>query len=207
MGWLVRKAMLITATPNHDLGDDEGTMYSGDPLTLDKICEGKRCHCASACVLIWAAGIERLGGVVGLHRPSLRSTSFANLPPERASGLYRLLIAEIDGYLTEMEVPRRFIELMTGTSSNDIRWLTIPESNSLEEVPSIAEWIAASCGVNSVDASIRELLAGRNDLRKLSPRERAQWEMFVNRSSDKDSELWGCKYKKIDNSRDAIAID
>jgi hypothetical protein len=108
--------------------------------------------------------------------------------------------------LNEQEAWSVFIALRD-TSPGDVRWLTIHEGNSLNEVPSIAEWIAASCGVNSVDTSIRELLAGRNNLSELSSREMAQWEMLAKRSAERDSELGACKSKKIDNSRDAVIID
>jgi hypothetical protein len=97
------------------------------------------CHCASACFLIWAAGVERGGSALGLHRPSISSTTFANLAPNRASILYRQLLVDLEKYLSDMEVTRRFIDLMTATTSTDMRWLTHHEADPLEEVPSIAE--------------------------------------------------------------------
>jgi len=110
-------------------------------------CEGQNCHCASACFLIWAAGVERTGDVLGLHRPTIEATAFAMLPPDRAGVLYRQLLSDIGRYLAEMEIPSRFIEIMTNTSSKDIRWLTYKEAHSIEErPPSIAEWAASSCG-------------------------------------------------------------
>jgi len=108
---------------------------------------GRKCHCASACFLIWAAGVERTGSVLGLHRPTIEATAFAKMPPDRAGVLYRQLLSEIGRYLAEMEVPRQFIEIMTNTSSKDVRWLTYEEAESIEErPPSIAEWVASSCG-------------------------------------------------------------
>src|SRR5215470_5811022 len=44
-------------------------------------------------------------------------------------------------------VVRQFIEIMTNTSSKDVHWLTYEEAESIEErPPSIAEWVASSCG-------------------------------------------------------------
>lgn len=201
IGRLVRKAMLYTRSP----GPPGLNSLLSD--SLNQICDGADCNCASACFLIWAAGIERDGGIIGLHRPSTESTSFGNLPSQQASSIYRSLLAEINNYLSEMEVPQSLVEAMTGTSSAGIRWLTSEEYKSLQEVPSVAEWVASSCGVNSLNAAIEKLLAGRNDLRELSLKERAQWEMLVKRAIDRDTEIWDCRDKKIYNSRDAISID
>jgi hypothetical protein len=122
-----------------------GSFWLAGALTSD--CKGYNCHCASACFLIWSAGVKRTGSVLGLHRPTIEATAFAKLPPDRAGVLYRQLLADIGTYLAEMEIPRRFIEIMTSTSSKDIRWLTSNEAGSIENrPPSIAEWLASSCG-------------------------------------------------------------
>jgi hypothetical protein len=100
IGRLVRKVMLTTGTPwvEENWGD---------------YCEpGPTCHCASACALIWAAGIVRSGNKLGLHRPSIRSTEFANLPPDRASSMYRLLLKEA----------RRLTPTQTPTAAYVSKW-------------------------------------------------------------------------------------
>jgi hypothetical protein len=58
--------------------------------------------------------------------------------------------------LSEMEVPQRFIEFMMDTTSAEIRWLTNDEAESMEEVPSIAEWLAATCGAMTKSKTARE---------------------------------------------------
>jgi hypothetical protein len=110
-------------------------------------------------------------------RKPLSSIEFANFPPDRASTFYRMLLRDIDAYLTEMEVPRRFIEAMTDTSSTDIYWLDFKQAHSMKDVPSIVEWVAASCGPPPGKDSDLGLDA-------LSPRP-------------------GCELTKIDNARDA----
>jgi hypothetical protein len=98
------------------------------------------CHCASACFLIWSAGVERSGSSLGLHRPTTISTR--DMPPNQASAQ---LLLDVAAYLKEMEVPERFIQLMVDTNSTEVRWLSGSEAKSLEEVPSIAEWLTAAC--------------------------------------------------------------
>jgi hypothetical protein len=77
-------------------------------------------------------------------------------PPDRASILYRQLLLDIGKYLSEMEVPQRFIEFMMDTTSAEIRWLTNDEAESMEEVPSIAEWLAATCEAMIKSKTARE---------------------------------------------------
>jgi hypothetical protein len=185
IGRLIRKGLIETEAPtamnvpwvrsadeNYEKQPGWGTLTSAFGGAWTSVCEGRNvsgwqdgkpshnCHCASACFLIWAAGIERSGDVLGLHRPTIEATAFAKLPPDRASVLYRQLLSDIGRYLAEMEIPRRFIEIMTSTSSKDLRWLTYKEAASMEDMPpSIAEWVASSCGAmtkSEKDAMIKD---------------------------------------------------
>lgn len=183
IGRLVRKAMLETKAPRETYlpPSGNGTLegFAGHLM----ICQGKTCHCASACFLIWAAGIKRSGNAIGLHRPSIHSAESADLSPDRAAGLYRLLLKDIDEYLTGMEVPRRFTEAMIDTSSPGIRWLGFDEGKSMEDVPSISEWLNAACpkgGTYTYHGSSEKLLSVLNG--PTAP----------------------CKEKKLCSSRDAL---
>src|SRR5260370_40333753 len=100
-----------------------------------------------------------------------------------------------------MEVPRRFIDIMMDTSSSGIYWATLKDAAALKEVPSIAEWLSASCGTNSLQRSMGELMAGRTDLRDLSATERAQYEMLAKPLAERDNEMNSFELKKINNSR------
>jgi hypothetical protein len=146
IGRLIRKAMLSTEAPGRDDGwpPSFGLLYT--PLATREICKSSSCNCASACFLIWAAGSNRRGSVLGLHRPTIKSTSFAAMAPDRAAVLYRQLLLDMDKYLVEMEIPRRFIEVMKDTSPADIYWLSRDQAYSMSDVPSIEAWLAATCG-------------------------------------------------------------
>jgi hypothetical protein len=183
IGRLVRKAMLETKAPHETYLPPSGNGTLEGFAGHLNICRGQTCHCASACFLIWAAGIKRSGNAIGLHRPSIHSAEFADLSPERAVGLYRLLIKNIDEYLTQMEVPRRYIEAMIDASSTGIRWLDFDEGKSMEDVPSISEWLNAACpngGTYTYHAPTEKLL------------------------SVLDGPTAPCKEKKLDSSRDAL---
>jgi hypothetical protein len=167
IGRIIRRYLLDTSAPYRwkPLGAQSEVDGYGEQVVLSAvvlpaakadrttICEGPTCHCASACFLIWTAGASRNGSAIGVHRPTIQSTQFADLPPERASSLYRGLLADIANYLSDMEVPKKYIELMSSTASNDIKWLSSEEAASVPEIPSIAEWVAATCGaITSQDA-------------------------------------------------------
>ncbi len=164
--------------------------------------KGAGCQCASACFLIWAAGVERYGDSLGLHRPTIASTSFASMPPDRASATYRALLADISKFLIEMEIPPRFIEFMIDVSSTDIRWLTRDEAEALEEVPSVHEWIAATCGAMSKEEkdTLIRLEVEADQLKTLSPRNR----MLLDQLQKRSSEISLCAAKKVRLARDAI---
>jgi hypothetical protein len=144
MGRMARRYLLSTLAPMAYPSGPKGFMM-GESTT--NICKGADCHCASACFLIWAAGVHRLGLALGIHRPTIQSTSFADMPPDRASVLYRELLENIARYLNEMGVPRKYIDLMSNTASSDMYWLDASrDDDAIDVSPSTAEWLAVSCG-------------------------------------------------------------
>jgi hypothetical protein len=178
IGRLVRQYLLNTFAPSGAHG--YGMLLIPHPsvdetLRTMTICEGPACHCASACFFIWAAGVGfRSGDAVGVHRPTIQSTAFANLPPEQASILYHALLADIAMYLSDMEVPQKFIDLTSDTASNDIKWLNSEEAKSMLEPPSIAERDAATCGAmtKQEDEQVSEL-SKKMEMGRLSNQDQA----------------------------------
>ena len=205
IGRLIRKGLVKTRAPFHQEGiwpAGHGKLYDdgGRPQVCNNATD---CNCASACFIIWVAGVERWGNLLGLHRPTTRSTSFASLPPDRATVLYRELLSDIAKYLSEMEVAPRFVEIMTDTSSRDIRWLTYDEAGSMENVPSIAEWIATSCGAMSrSERDTRASIAVKmlDKARYVSPQEKRLHDQLEKRMY----EISYCGIDKIGKARDAI---
>jgi hypothetical protein len=149
IGKLIRRDMLDTIAPMplYPTPSDGVLMSMSEPGT--ELCNsnipGSDCHCASSCFLIWAAGASRWGGTIGIHRPSIHSPDFANLPPDRASAIYRQQVILIGQYLADMEIPPKYIGIMTDTASDDIYWID-EEAASMAMPPSIAESMASACG-------------------------------------------------------------
>jgi hypothetical protein len=211
IGRIIRKYMLTTKAP-FEIGDPvnvgNGALFDPrddrlfDPrddhlyqLRARHLCEGTSCNCASACFLIWASGIERHGNALGLHRPTTRSTYFTDLPPDQASATYRRVLSDIETYLSEMEIPRRYIEKLTDTSSDNISWLDWMEVLlAMSEPPSISEWLLASCGGLSQEEL--KLVTEKDSYNKLSPDVR-------DRLILKTRQVAKCKTTKIENYKDS----
>jgi len=119
IGRLVRRGLIKTKAAHEDNPDSprgNGRFYDfekGPPWCHDG--PSNYCHCASACFLIWSAGVERSGSSLGLHRPT--TTSTIDMPPNQASAQ---LLLDIAAFLKEMEVPEGFIQLMVNTNSTEI---------------------------------------------------------------------------------------
>jgi hypothetical protein len=172
IGRLTRAALIETRAPDHNFfGGDwragnfdtrpgSGILYIGRWGRADNrvLCRGPSCNCASACFLIWAGGWERWGSVLGIHRPTAGMNGFGNLPPDKASVAYTQIISAIRDYLSEMEIPNRYMERMTSISSDNMFWISenVDELKALDELeyaPSIQEWLKLKCGVSKFDVN------------------------------------------------------
>ena len=72
-----------------------------------------RCTCGSACFIIWAAGAEKRGDVIQIHRPYFDQASFAKMDVRQAEIAYQKLSDDVRSYLLDASVPR---ELLIGCS-------------------------------------------------------------------------------------------
>ena len=140
IGELVRQRLLATFAPI--VRDQLRNLQ----ISRGDVCTGEKCICASACFLIWAAGVERLGTEIMVHRPRDASGTFGSKPVAQASEQYRDTLSRIDHYLRRMEVPPNVIEMMRSTPSNDISPLPFEVAVSMETPPSIKEWLIPDCG-------------------------------------------------------------
>lgn len=107
--------------------------------------------CASACVLVWGAGVERNAyelAVFGLHRPTFISEDFGTLAPNQAQDAYRTLQVAFRDYMVEMDFPSELIDRMMATKSSDVEQVT---GNAMVTMigkysPGYEEWRISKCG-------------------------------------------------------------
>ena len=81
------------------------------------------CDCNSACFLIWAAGVVRIGTSLGLHRPYFSKEYFQGLPAAEVEEKYKKLSSLVRTYLSSMDIPNDIIDEMFSHSSEDIYYL------------------------------------------------------------------------------------
>jgi len=142
-------------------------IYLAGPNILDHslICSGSQnCICASACVLVWASGINRTGNHLGLHRPSFSDQGSGNLSLQDAQELYRRTEISMRSYLSRMEIPDHMINIIMNTDS---RRLFIPVLSITEfysgnwgggRPRSIEEWVRLYCPARSEPTSAADFL-------------------------------------------------
>ena len=158
IGELVRELFIETHAPTWSVFDirtrqmrDGVSVLSSDALRTGNLCNGARCICASACVLIWAAGADRNGDVIGLHRPSFNEQVFGQITAAEAQRVYAQVIDSVDGYYRRMELPSRTISAFLGTDSQRLVVPPRDYPNLLAPAwgegrpPSIDEWSRMHC--------------------------------------------------------------
>lgn len=145
IGRLIRRLKLTTeiavsVAPGHILND----FAPGDGDMDDD-----NATCASACVLVWMAGIVRAGNWrLVVHRPYYDPAYFAGLSADEADQRYRELEKQAYDYLREMDAPESLIKTMREVPSTDGRILDrvyVREEVSMV-IPSYDEWQTAKCG-------------------------------------------------------------
>ena len=152
IGEAVRKLSLTTEAPFELGGNRLLTQTSSDAKTLTEICKGKECLCASACFVIWAGGVERIGTALGIHRPSLEEQYLGSLSIHDAEEQWKKIVQRTKQYLEKMEIPEKYISVMFSTDKNSIYVLGDDRTfdpfshNGMTGYPiSVDEWVAASC--------------------------------------------------------------
>ena len=116
-----------------------------------------RCTCASACFFIWAAGAERAGDVIKIHRPYIEPQQYAELGAEEAQATYKKLADKVRDFLIDIGIDHRLIERMMSINSEHALALSPAELTSLRIAPYWEELKLANCPKDETD------VAGIND--------------------------------------------
>lgn len=149
--------------PYEDPGDFHPRSGVGDP----------RCACASACFFIWAAGSQRDGYAIQIHRPYFDPQEFGRLDIGEARVRYQELMDQARGFLAKVGVQSSIIEAMFSIDSQNARYLSVEEINSLRMAPDLSELKLAKCGPSPESLSEDRL----ERLRLLIERERCWQEV------------------------------
>jgi hypothetical protein len=149
IGHLIRALQLSTDAPS---GPPIGIAKFGESLirASDLVDPKANYLCASACFLIYVAGIYRYpiwAGRLGIHRPVRSASSLKPLSGDdtmKSIGGARELIKN---YLKEMNVPEKYVDLMFSIPPNGLRWITQAEFDSDLQgfIPEFRTAIDANC--------------------------------------------------------------
>jgi hypothetical protein len=143
IGRLVRALRMDTHAPDR-AGGKTFCLTHPKGAGLDK------CNCASACFLIFVAGINRNGNHLGIHRVFNNPDQLRLMSPDDAAITTGKATNVVSAYLIEMGVPTHFIERLMVIPSNKIEWVS-PEDIShyfSGYIPQYSEWVAAKCKSN-----------------------------------------------------------
>ena len=116
------------------------------------------CECTSACFLIWASGVVREGGRMGIHRLYWEGSDFGHLPPAEARDRYKQAQNFYTGYLKKLDVPQTIIDRLFATDSHSMYYLTWPEMELMQSTPYVEEMTFARCG-----KSKKESMSAKNN--------------------------------------------
>ena len=129
-------------------------------------------YCVSACFFIFIEGYNRRAtaanddgtlipqekrarwaGVVGIHRPYLKSPAGDIAAVKKQEDVMR----NVKGYLTNKGIPQHLIDEMMACPSNDVYWLKHRDLDLVGEFsPGDEEAVIARCGYKRWDARYRE---------------------------------------------------
>lgn len=159
IGELVRKLRMDTDAPLK-LPGKSAQCFEAPPET------DTNCICASACFLIYAAGSNRHGNHLGLHRPYMPSSAASSISEEQHDIMHRDISEKVKVYLHQMDVPVRFIDLMFSRSSRQVYFVSIEEAERdalMGRVPSTEEYLIAKCATLSArDETTLEALRAKS---------------------------------------------
>lgn len=110
----------------------------------------ERCVCGSACFFIWAAGAERKGDAIEIHRPYFERSEYAALNLEEARKAYQALVKEARVFLAEVEIPESIVVRMFNIPSTEAGYLTADELSQLRSAAYMDELKTAKCGPEPV---------------------------------------------------------
>ena len=147
IGYLVRALQLSTDAPS--IPPPDRRVIGSSIFGPNDLINQQQFQCASACFLIYVAGVERRlnwAGRLGVHQPLLVSKPVGASEADMKIGSLEMRNA-IKIYLDKMDVPDKYLELIYSVPSNDVRWITQQEFDTDLKgyVPEVRTLLQAKC--------------------------------------------------------------
>jgi hypothetical protein len=175
IGKIIRTLFLRVEAPSRTYNSLAELITPVSPYAPD--CEKKQCTCASACTLIWFAGIDRQGDSIGVHQPNFEKDYYKENSLDYIVGEHAKMIALSRSYLKEMGVLDDMINMFMTVPPNEMKFLTKEEIGPyIGMIPAIRDFLDARCGaltkseLDKREANRQLSLAGI----KLSPKQKSE---------------------------------
>lgn len=116
-------------------------------LPLNEVRDPSNRVCASSCFFMFAAGAQRFGEIIGIHRPYLPRETYKSFSMEEAGQAHNEVEEIVKAYLKEIDVPLSYLDRIMSVDSGEIEWLSQEEVKKQfnDFAPAYREWIAAIC--------------------------------------------------------------
>jgi len=147
IGNIIRDLHLQTSAPDASPSQRLKKSNEGLSCTHPKV-QKENCTCDSACFLLFAAGVNRFGNVLGVHRVYSPHSILKQTSIDEALEGEKLADRIISDYLKKMNVPPKYFSIMKSIPSEKILYLDDKQINSDFNgyIPGYDEWIKARCG-------------------------------------------------------------
>ena len=130
IGYLIRHLRLSTDAPSRP---PPATRSSGNEIIRPSdLTNPRHYQCASACFLLYVAGIYRefvWAGRLGIHHPQIENKPIGATERDVASASVEMR-NKIERYFQEMNVPNKYFEFMYSIPPTEVHWITQSEFNS-----------------------------------------------------------------------------
>ena len=147
IGYLIRHLRLSTDAPSRPPPAVRSS--GGEIIRPIDLTNPRHYHCASACFLLYVAGVYRefiWAGRLGIHHPQIEHKPIG--ATESDLSIARVEMRDkIKRYLEEMNVPNKYLEFMYSTPPNEVHWITQSEFDSDLKgyIPQVQALLDAKC--------------------------------------------------------------
>jgi hypothetical protein len=147
IGYLIRHLRLSTDAPSRPPPAVRSS--GGEIIRPIDLTNPRHYHCASACFLLYVAGVYRefiWAGRLGIHHPQIEYKSIG--ATESDLSIARVEMRDkIKRYFEEMNVPNKYLEFMYSTPPNEVHWITQSEFDSDLKgyIPQVQALLDAKC--------------------------------------------------------------
>jgi len=158
IGYLIRHLQLSTDAPSRPPPTVRSS--GGEIIYPSDLAKPQNYQCTSACFLLYVAGVHRnfiWTGRLGIHHPQIERKAVGTTEKDIAIALADLR-KKVERYFEEMNVPKKYLDLMYSVPSNEVRWITQSEFDADLNgyIPEVGVLLDAKCNARPAEKRSHE---------------------------------------------------